>query len=192
MTKMTRFVCVVAIGVSLLVGSSANAGWGGRGYYRGGYGWGWGWGWGPAAAVGAVAVGTALAYDSYYYPYTPGYYYAQQPVYYAPQTVVYSAQPEVVYSSPTVNYEPQRPAQPSAPAPSVQTQPAQTNTQKPSMTVDEVKALVKGGLSDEVILSQIRSSHAVFHLTTDEILDLNANKVSQKVIEFMINTASTR
>ena len=60
------------------------------------------------------------------------------------------------------------------------------------MTVAEIKALVKGGLSDDIILSQVRSQHAVFHLTTDEILDLNTNKVSQKVIEFMINTASTR
>ena len=59
-----------------------------------------------------------------------------------------------------------------------------------SMTVADIKALAKGGLSDEVILSQIRSNHAVFKLTTEEILDLNTNKVSQKVIEFMINTAS--
>ena len=174
---------------SLLVASTAMAGGGwGYGGYRGGYGWGWG----PAAAIGALAVGAAaLTYGGpYYYGYAPGYYYAQQPVYYAPQTVVYNAQPEVVYSSPTVNYEPQRPAQP--PAPSVQQQPAQPNNQKQSMTVAEIKALVKGGLSDDIILSQVRSQHAVFHLTTDEILDLNTNKVSQKVIEFMINTASTR
>ena len=60
------------------------------------------------------------------------------------------------------------------------------------MTVADIKALVKGGLSEEIILSQIRSTHAVFRLTTEEILDLNANHVSAKVIDFMINTASQR
>ena len=126
------------------------------------------------------------------YPYAPGYYYAQQPVYYAPQTVVYSDQPQVVYSSPTVNYEPQRPAQPSAPAPSVQQQPVQSNPQKPSMTLVEIKALAKAGLSDAVILSQIHNNQVVFHLTTAEIIDLKTSEVSEKVIDFMINTASRR
>ena len=60
------------------------------------------------------------------------------------------------------------------------------------MTVADIKALAKGGLSDEVILSQIRSNHAVFNLSTEEIIDLNTSKVSQKVIDFMINTGSPR
>ena len=58
------------------------------------------------------------------------------------------------------------------------------------MTAADIKTLARSGLSDEVILSQIRSNHAVFHLTTAEIIDLNDNKVSQKVIDFMINTSS--
>ena len=58
------------------------------------------------------------------------------------------------------------------------------------MTTDEIKALVKGGLGDEVIISKIRSSQAVFHMTTAEILDMKDSGVSEKVIDFMINTAN--
>ena len=56
----------------------------------------------------------------------------------------------------------------------------------------DVKMLAKAGISDEVILSQIRNSHAVFHLTTFEIIDLKTGGVSEKVIDFMINTASQK
>jgi hypothetical protein len=57
--------------------------------------------------------------------------------------------------------------------------------------VADIKMLAKGGISDEVILSQIRNSHAVYHLSTADILDLKDSGASQKVIDFMINTAST-
>jgi hypothetical protein len=50
--------------------------------------------------------------------------------------------------------------------------------------------LAKGGMSDEVILSQIRNSHAAYRLSTADILDLKESGVSEKVIDFMINTAS--
>jgi len=39
-----------------------------------------------------------------------------------------------------------------------------------------------------VILSHLRNSGAVYHLTTAEIIDLKQNGVSEKVIDFMINT----
>jgi len=54
----------------------------------------------------------------------------------------------------------------------------------------DVKALVKEGLSDQVVLSQIRNSQAVYHLTTAEIIDLKKSGVSEKIIDYMINTAS--
>jgi len=57
-----------------------------------------------------------------------------------------------------------------------------------TITVADVKALTKAGISEDVILSQIRNAHATFSLSTAEIIDLNANKVSQKVIDYMINT----
>jgi hypothetical protein len=58
--------------------------------------------------------------------------------------------------------------------------------------VADVKALAKAGVSDEVILSQIRNSQAVYYLSTAEIIDLKESGVSEKIIDFMINTASTR
>src|SRR5262249_44674472 len=58
------------------------------------------------------------------------------------------------------------------------------------MSVADVKALAKAEVSDEVILSQIRNTHSAFHLSTAEILDLKDAGVSQKVIDFMINSPS--
>ncbi|MGD0061089.1 MAG: hypothetical protein ABSD58_16885 [Verrucomicrobiia bacterium] len=54
----------------------------------------------------------------------------------------------------------------------------------------EVEALVSAGVSDQIILSQIRNSQAVYHLTTAEIIDLKHGGVSEKVIDYMINTAN--
>ena len=55
-----------------------------------------------------------------------------------------------------------------------------------TLSLEDVKALVKAGLSDEVILSQIRNSQAVYHLTTAEIIDLKHGGVSENVIDYMI------
>ncbi len=52
----------------------------------------------------------------------------------------------------------------------------------------DIKALARAGVSDEVILSQIRNSHTVYRLSTAEIIDLKDSGVSEKVIDFMINT----
>ena len=52
----------------------------------------------------------------------------------------------------------------------------------------DVKALAKAGVSDEVIISQIRNSRTAYHLSTAEIIDLKDAGVSEKVIDFMINT----
>jgi hypothetical protein len=66
---------------------------------------------------------------------------------------------------------------------------AQAQSSSPPSVAD-VKMLAKGGISDEVILSQIRSSHATYRLSTADILDLKESGVGEKVIDFMINTAS--
>jgi len=203
MKTMKRFVGVVAVGVSLLVaptvfaqhGFAGGHGGGGHGGFHGGYGWGWGIG---------------LGFGWPYYSYPASYYYDYPPTYYyAPAPMVYSTQPQVVYSSPTVDYYTSQPvvnnpppanytaqpitqAQAPTPASSVQQQPMPPNNQKLPMTVADIKALAKGGLSDDIILSQVRSQHAVFHLTTFEIIDLKTGGVSEKVIDYMINTASQK
>src|SRR5882724_6164858 len=56
--------------------------------------------------------------------------------------------------------------------------------------VADIKALAKAGVSDEVIISQIRNSHTTYHLSTAEIIDLKDAGVSERVIDVMINTAS--
>ena len=58
------------------------------------------------------------------------------------------------------------------------------------MSLADIKMLARSGISDEVILSQIRNSHTVYHLSAAEILDLKDAGVSEKVIDFMINTPS--
>ena len=57
------------------------------------------------------------------------------------------------------------------------------------LTIPDIKELTKAGISDEVILSQIRNSHTVYRLNTAEIIDLKDTGVSQRVIDAMINTA---
>jgi outer membrane lipoprotein SlyB len=58
------------------------------------------------------------------------------------------------------------------------------------LTPADIKALARAGISDEVIISQIRNSHTVFYLNTAEIIELRDTGVSNKVIDFMINTPS--
>ena len=52
----------------------------------------------------------------------------------------------------------------------------------------DVRALAKAGVSDDVIISQIRNSRTVYRLSAAEIIELHDAGVSQKVIEYMINT----
>lgn len=70
--------------------------------------------------------------------------------------------------------------------------PPPSRVQYPSqpLSLADIKMLAKSGISDEVILSQIRNSHTVYHLSAAEILDLKDSSVSEKVIDFMINTPS--
>ena len=56
------------------------------------------------------------------------------------------------------------------------------------VSVADIKALAKAGVSDAVILSQIRNSQTVFHLSTEELIELKTTGVSQPVIDFMLNT----
>lgn len=59
------------------------------------------------------------------------------------------------------------------------------------LAVADVKAMVKAKISDEVIMTQIRNTHTVYRLSAPDIIDLHESGVSQKLTEFMINTATT-
>jgi hypothetical protein len=56
------------------------------------------------------------------------------------------------------------------------------------LTPMDVQALAKAGISDELIISQIRNSRTVYHLTAADIITLKNAGVSERIIDFMINT----
>jgi hypothetical protein len=54
------------------------------------------------------------------------------------------------------------------------------------MTVDDVIRLSKAGLSDDVIIQQIRKKGQRFDLSTDQLVQLKSASVSERVIQAMI------
>ena len=60
--------------------------------------------------------------------------------------------------------------------------------QSQPLTITDIKALAKAGVSDDLIISQIRNSRTIYQLRTMDIVDLKNAGVSEKVIDFMINT----
>ena len=56
------------------------------------------------------------------------------------------------------------------------------------LSLADIKALAKADVSDEVIISQIKSSRTAYHLSTAEIIELKDAGVSNKVIDYLINT----
>jgi hypothetical protein len=59
------------------------------------------------------------------------------------------------------------------------------------LSVADVKAMSQAQVSDDTIIAQIVNSRTVYHLNATDIIDLHAAGVSQKVIDFMINTAGS-
>jgi hypothetical protein len=59
----------------------------------------------------------------------------------------------------------------------------------PAMTVDDVIAMTKDGVGDDVILAQMNATHTYFRLTSNDIRDLKKSGVSDKVIHAMIKSA---
>jgi len=60
--------------------------------------------------------------------------------------------------------------------------------QSQPLTVEDVKALAKAGIGDDLVISQIRNSRTVYHLSTSDIVGLKNSGVSETIIDFMINT----
>ena len=59
------------------------------------------------------------------------------------------------------------------------------------LSLADVKALAAAKVGEEVIISQIRNSRTVFHLSAADIIDLKNSGVDEKIINFMINTATS-
>jgi uncharacterized protein YcfJ len=66
-------------------------------------------------------------------------------------------------------------------------QQAQVQDTEP-LTIDDVISMARARISDDLIISQIRNSRTVYHLRTADIVDLKRSGVSERVIDFMINT----
>jgi len=47
---------------------------------------------------------------------------------------------------------------------------------------------VKAGIGDDLVICQIRNSRTVYHLSTADIINLKNAGVSERIIDFMINT----
>ena len=58
------------------------------------------------------------------------------------------------------------------------------------LTVDDIKKMAHAGLSDDVIMSQIDETHSIFYLSSADIVDLQKSKISQEVINYMIQTGN--
>ena len=59
------------------------------------------------------------------------------------------------------------------------------------LSVADVKALVKAGIGEDVIISQIKNSRTVYHLAAADIVDLRDCGASDKIVTYMINTPTT-
>jgi outer membrane lipoprotein SlyB len=59
------------------------------------------------------------------------------------------------------------------------------------LSIADVKALAKAGISEDVIINQIKNSHTVFHLSSADIIDLRDAGVTDKIVNCMISTPGT-
>lgn len=55
------------------------------------------------------------------------------------------------------------------------------------LSVDDVIKLVKAGLSDDIILQQLKKKNRPFDLTTDQLIALKAANVSDRIVAFMLD-----
>ncbi len=61
---------------------------------------------------------------------------------------------------------------------------------KEQLSTNDIEAMSRNGLSDDVIINQIKHTDSVFHLTAEQIIELKQAGVSEKVIQSMIDSGS--
>ena len=59
------------------------------------------------------------------------------------------------------------------------------------LSIADVKALAKAGISEDVIINQIHNSRTIFHLSAADIIDLRDAGVTNKVVNYMIDTPAS-
>jgi hypothetical protein len=58
------------------------------------------------------------------------------------------------------------------------------------LSTDDVKKMSRAGISDEAIMRQIDATNSIFYLSSADIVDLKKSGVSQRVINYMIQTGN--
>ena len=61
-------------------------------------------------------------------------------------------------------------------------------TAPPTLTLTQIKEMTVKGVSDETILTALRASRVIYKLTSKDVLDLQAAKVSPAVIDYLLST----
>ena len=61
-------------------------------------------------------------------------------------------------------------------------------TAPPTLTLTQIKEMTAKGVSDETILTALRASRVIYKLTSKDVLDLQAAKVSPVVIDYLLST----
>ena len=60
----------------------------------------------------------------------------------------------------------------------------------PPPSINDIKAMTRSGLSDDLIIGQIINTRALYNLDANALIDLHNAGVSQRVIAYMINTST--
>jgi hypothetical protein len=63
-------------------------------------------------------------------------------------------------------------------------------SRQPPLSIQDVINLTASGMSDDVIINQIRASGAIYHLTADDLMVLNNGGVREAVIRELQATSS--
>lgn len=58
------------------------------------------------------------------------------------------------------------------------------------LSIADIKAMAKAGVSDDIIINQIINTHSAYNLDANDIIDLKSSGVSDKVITYMMNTSA--
>lgn len=59
------------------------------------------------------------------------------------------------------------------------------------LAIADVKAMAKAGISEDVIINQINNSRTIYHLSAADIINLRDAGVTDKVVNYMIDTPAT-
>jgi len=66
---------------------------------------------------------------------------------------------------------------------------ARAGSPEGALTADDFIKLVKAGLSEDIIVQQIRNKGHAFNLSTDQLIGLKAANVSDRIVEVMLDPA---